>query len=198
MSVLDDLDARLGSIERQLRGDPRSEPIDLAALPVANLQDHLETNWWPQGHELVEPHSIQAEQIGELPTAKRRRTNAVAVGLTYTVLWETTDWDTGGMSNPAGTAFITVRTPGKYIVIANWEWAAGVGGARLGVLFQNGTAIATDRRPGTGGAGDLINVSISAEVHAKENDTFSVQVTQNLGGPLNLNTATLSAHWVGS
>lgn len=110
------LEERLDRIEAQLRGDPGQEAIDLRALPLTRLENHLEFDWRPEGVQLLQPKSVGSEEIGELPGTLLDRTGALALagGAVTVIPWQGAIYDIGGQWNN-GTDLV-IKTAGKYVI----------------------------------------------------------------------------------
>lgn len=144
-----ELEQRLAKIERQLAGDPAEEPIDLRSLPLRSLQNQLEILWRPEGRELLEPKSVTATEIGELPGGRMERVlnQAIPNGAWTKLNYGRVRYDMGGFRSPAGCVDLindrlVIRTPGIYVVTVTQQLEALANLNRI-ALYVNHVPIAT-------------------------------------------------------
>jgi hypothetical protein len=158
-----ELAERLQKIEEQLRGEPGADPIDLAALPLNRLQNHLEFAWRPDALQLIQPKSVLAEQIGILPGCRVYLNgnfpvpNAAVTPVEFNNVVYDTDQMVGFNSTPAYAtpygAYYQVKTPGVYVISGGVAWDAYAGGqSSLAIQWRKdsasawGTVLAEDNK----------------------------------------------------
>ncbi len=206
MPDLDDLVRRLDDLEDRLRGDA-GEPIDLRSLPLARLQNHLEAEWLPSAPRVIEPKSITAEEIGELPSAVVSTATDNGVVTTQLIPNAITTWirfkdveeDTLGIQavlsgKPAGSAYTTLwcRQPGMYLVSGGGEFgliaanthtmvSLRVGRAGTAAGAETGIAHQQGSTNAAGGFADTPAYNLSRLIRLAENDHVCMTVHQDSG-----------------
>jgi len=97
------------------------------------------------------------------------------------ITWDQEDYDTDGMhDNVTNNSRITIQTPGKYSVMAQFEWTSNSSGKRIIDIFKNGSAVGKANYLASGNSQHTISF-VGALV---EDDILEVRVFQDSGGSL--------------
>jgi len=117
------------------------------------------------------------------------RTSAQSIPniITTAVAWDSEDWDPNGMHTGSGST-VTPGVAGKYLVTANFEWAANSLGYRYAQLKQSSTVVAVERESPLVTA--VTNMTLTTIMDLSASDTVELDVFQNSGGALNIGGTT--------
>lgn len=118
-------------------------------------------------------------------------TQAISSGTAASITWTSATFDTGSYTNIAGhPTRLTVTTAGFYYVYAFIEFAANSTGVRQAYIMKNGSQPPNYGPAGqaNGGAGATVPLCCPVLLQCAANDFFEVQVFQNSGGNLNVDT----------
>lgn len=107
-------------------------------------------------------------------------------------------WDTDNMHSLTGTTLntrLTINTPGKYLLIAQAEWAANATGARQLWLLKNGTKQLSRVTQDNVTASNAVRHEVMTIEDMVIGDYVQVQVFQSSGGNLNLQTGSAGGYY---
>lgn len=122
------------------------------------------------------------------PRAYRTTNLSVTTSTDTTVTWEAVDGDTlSSWSSVTNPSRLTIKVPGRYIVVASMRWASNGTGFRTGEIKVNGSTIIGRHAQAFAAAGSPTQYTItSMPWTAAINDYVELVAWQNSGGALNL------------
>jgi hypothetical protein len=126
--------------------------------------------------------------FGEEQVFLRSATPQNIADLTGTaVIWGTVVHDEAALFNAATPTLVTIRSTGRYLILADVVWAANAVGYRAANLEVSAASVkAIDQRMAVTVAAIETSLHLGTEVDLVAGDTLRVMVTQNSGGPLGL------------
>lgn len=134
--------------------------------------------------------ALIAERTSPAARIESRAAQSIANGTTVELTFATGAeiFDTDAMADLAVNGRITIKTAGKYLVVAQAYWPANATGRRIAFLYKNGAEIA--RSELTPGANPETAHNVAAVADMAVNDYFTISVYQTSGGALNSGTTT--------
>lgn len=115
-------------------------------------------------------------------------------GAGLTVAWNQTTTDDSGMhSNTVNPSRITPSYAGWYVVTTSINWAANATGYRQVRVSQNGSTTWGERDVTATGSGQVASFTSIPTWSNGSTDYFEIDVFQNSGGSLNIQSAISSA-----
>ncbi len=111
------------------------------------------------------------------------------------ITWDNEDYDTDSMhDNITNNSRITIKTPGKYSVMAQYEWTSNSSGKRIIDIMKNNTAVGKANYLASGNSQHTISFIGEFLV----NDILEVRVFQDSGGNLDFldNITYFEAHLI--
>lgn len=160
---------------------------------------------------------VTPAKIGAIPQARVEKTGAQSIpsniAVFNTLTWESERYDTAGLFDPAAPDRLTAPIAGVYAIDGGVRWSANALGTRFAGIcinqptvgacgITNNVAVsqyATNDDPGIGTL-RLTQQSVSTQLKLAAGDVVQIVVTQNSGGPLNVDgqpASNLAMTWVG-
>lgn len=138
----------------------------------------------------------------------RSANQLIPSGVLTEVRWNAEEWDSNGLhSLVSGTEYVTVKTPGKYLVLAAVIFAAELSGAdKRAELWKGHPSMGVKLHEASLANVGASRLNLHAEVALDVGDTISVHVIQAAAGSVDLlgGSAGLSARswmsvrWIGA
>lgn len=179
-------------------------PIDIDRLPLADLRKWLRNDPQTQfdGKQLIDKATIEPQLLAPFPFVSlfnSAASAAVISGAATDVLWDSEREDAGSL-HAAGTATVTIREAGVYVVTTEIVWTPLVtaGTAVLTEVLVNGTRRAVNRTFGAA-VGNNVQCNIARSLRLNANDLVKVRVQQFSGVNQTLNSSgcALDLRWTG-
>jgi hypothetical protein len=109
---------------------------------------------------------------------------------TTAITWDTETYDTDTLhSTVSNTSRLTASVTGKWLVTTSVGFAASATGSRIVTIRKNGTTDYAQAASPNAGGSDGVQVTVSDIVDLAASDYVEINVTQNSGGALNVNTS---------
>jgi hypothetical protein len=109
---------------------------------------------------------------------------------TTAITWDTETYDTDTLhSTVSNTSRLTASVTGKWLVTTSIGFAASATGSRIVTIRKNGTTDYAQAASPNAGGSDGVQVTVSDIVDLAASDYVEINVTQNSGGALNVNTS---------
>ena len=118
--------------------------------------------------------------------AAKNATQSLTTATTTKIVWQTVTHDSAGGWDSTNNRYV-VKTPGKFDITAQLQYAANATGYRDIHLYKNGSSIYTAQATGSSsGAFDLILGINPPSIDMVPGDYFEIFATQTSGGGLNV------------
>lgn len=126
--------------------------------------------------------------------ASRAAAQSIPTATVTAISFDTETFDNYAMFAPTSTNISCLET-GSYSVKGGARWDVAGGGARMVLLYQQGTELLGGGNYAPGTAADIVRQNAAIDIAGANGDVITLQVFQTSGGALNASNARLGVSW---